>query len=149
VAGNDQRHGIPGHGLTNIARSRRACTDLLRQDAVRSRVTPTDAACGYIDFLEERILLTEIEMEARKIDLLAIEISLRSHDGLGYLRRGSPGLRTGQTTQQIPLRRFRSLRGQLESLYTNAIPPDPAKATRGFENQILVRRLAHGTVTGF
>jgi hypothetical protein len=76
VAGDDQRHRIPGHGLTDIARSFWPGAKLLRQGAIGRRAAPSDPPRRGIDLLEERVLLTEVEPEAGKIRLLAFEIAL-------------------------------------------------------------------------
>jgi len=65
VAGDDQRHRIPGHGLTDIARSFWPGAELLRQGAIGCRAAPSDPPRRGIDLLEERVLLTEVERNAR------------------------------------------------------------------------------------
>jgi hypothetical protein len=67
VTGDDQRHRIPGHGLTDIARGLRPGTKLIRQSAIGRRVAPCDPPRRGVDALEERILLAEVEPEAGKI----------------------------------------------------------------------------------
>src|SRR5947207_11101337 len=42
MAGNDQRHRIPGHSLADIARGLRAGAELLGQRAVRGDLAPSD-----------------------------------------------------------------------------------------------------------
>src|SRR5215831_8519431 len=72
VAGNDQRDRILGHRLTDIARDLRPGPELLRQSAISCRATPSDPPRRGIDLLEERILLTAVELEAGKIRLVAL-----------------------------------------------------------------------------
>ena len=64
VAGDDQRHRILGHGLTDIARGLWPGAEFLRQSAIRGRVAPSDLPRRSIDLLEERVLITEVEREA-------------------------------------------------------------------------------------
>src|SRR6202011_3453511 len=69
VAGDDQRHRIPDHGLTDVARSFLPGAQLLRQSAIGRCVAPSDPPRRRVDLLEERFLLTEVEPEDGKIRL--------------------------------------------------------------------------------
>jgi hypothetical protein len=62
VAGDDQRHRVLRHGLANIAGSFRSGAEFLRQRAISGRATPSDLSCRGINTLEERVLLTEVEL---------------------------------------------------------------------------------------
>lgn len=99
VAGDDERHRIPGHRLTDIARRLWPGAEFLRHGAIGRRAAPSDPPCRGIDLLEERILLAEVELEAGKIRLLALEIALHGGDGLDYLRRGRAAFGAGQPAQ--------------------------------------------------
>src|SRR5207247_4926771 len=91
VAGDDQRHRIVGHGLTDIARGLWPHAELVRQSAIGGGLAPSDPPCRSIDAPEEWVLLTEVELEPGKIRLLALEITLHSGDRLGHLRDGRAG----------------------------------------------------------
>src|SRR5271166_4781417 len=108
VAGDDQRHWIVGHGLADIARGLRPGTEFLRQSAVGSGAAPPDLPRRIINLLEERVLITEVELEARKIRFLALEIALHGGHRLVHFRRGCAGFGAGQPTQQHSLGCFRA-----------------------------------------
>jgi hypothetical protein len=82
VAGDDQRHRISGHGLTDIAGGFRPGAEFHRQSAIGRRVAPSDMPRRGIDALEEWVLLAEVEPEAGKIRLLALKIALHGGDTL-------------------------------------------------------------------
>src|SRR5262249_10552774 len=63
VARNDQRHGILGHGLTDVARGLCPGTDLLCQSAIGRRMAPSDLPSCRIDLLEKGILAVEVELD--------------------------------------------------------------------------------------
>ena len=96
VAGDDQRHRIPDHGLTDIARSFWPGAKLFRQGAIGRRAAPSDLPRRRIDLLEERVLLAEVECEAGKIRFLALELALHGGDGLDHLRRRRAAFGTGR-----------------------------------------------------
>ena len=60
VTGNDQRHRIPGHGLTDIARGLPPGTQFICQSAIGRRVAPCDPPRRGVDALEEWVLLAEV-----------------------------------------------------------------------------------------
>src|SRR5215469_12392564 len=101
-------------------------------------------ACGSwpssrgVDALKEWVLLAEVELEHGKIRLLAFEIAPYSSDRLGHLWRGRAGFCAGHLAQQHSLGRCGALRRQLEARDARAVPGDPAKAARSFENEIMV-----------
>jgi hypothetical protein len=66
VAGDDQRDRIPGHGLTDIARSFWPGTKLLRDDAIGRRAAPSDPPRRGINLLEERVLLPRSSVKPKK-----------------------------------------------------------------------------------
>jgi hypothetical protein len=51
VAGDDQRHRIPGHGLTDIARRFWPSAEPLCQSAIARRVAPSDPSRRSVDLL--------------------------------------------------------------------------------------------------
>jgi hypothetical protein len=57
LAGDDQRHRILGHGMTNIARRFWPGAEFLRQSAIGGRAAPSDPPRRSIDLLEERVLI--------------------------------------------------------------------------------------------
>ena len=56
VAGDDQRHRIVRHGLTDIARSFRSGTEFLRQSAISGRAAPSDLPRRGINTLERSLI---------------------------------------------------------------------------------------------
>jgi hypothetical protein len=101
VARDDQGHRIICHGLANIAGGFRSGTEFLRQGAVGCRAAPPDPPGRRVNALEERILLAEVEPDAGKIRLLALEIALCGGDCFGHLRRGSARFCAGQRRSRI------------------------------------------------
>jgi len=139
VTGDDQRHRIPGHGLTDIARGLRPGTEFIRQSAICRRVAPCDPPRRGVDALEEWVLLAEVEPEAGKIRLLALKIALHSGDGLRHLRGRRAAFGAWDASQQNSFGRFGTSCRQLEARNAHAVPADAAKAARGFEDEIMVR----------
>jgi hypothetical protein len=88
VTGDDQRHRVSGHGLTDIARGFRPGAEFFRQRAIGCRMAPSDPPRRFIDALEKRVLRAEINLDPAEICLLALEIAFHGGDGLGHLRRG-------------------------------------------------------------
>ena len=86
VTGNDQRDRISRHGLTNVARSLWPATQLPGEGAIGGRLPPFDTSCRGIDTFEELILSIEIELDLRKIRLVALEVAL--HGGYRLARHG-------------------------------------------------------------
>jgi hypothetical protein len=72
-------------------------------------VAPFDRPRRGIDALEEWVLLAEVEREAGKIRLLALEIALYSGDGLNHLRRGRAWFCAGHAAQEISFGRLPGL----------------------------------------
>jgi hypothetical protein len=101
VAGDDQRHRILRHGLANIARGFRSGAELLRQSAISGRATPFDLSRSGINTLEERGLLTEVELEPGKIRLLALKIALTAATASTTSGVGAPGLAPGARRSNI------------------------------------------------
>jgi hypothetical protein len=64
-------------------------------------VPPPNPPCRSIDLLEERSLLTEVELEAGKIRLFAFEITLHGGDCFGRRRRGCAGFGAGCRRSRI------------------------------------------------
>src|SRR5215472_15254664 len=138
VAGDHQRHGVLRHGLAHIARGFRSGAELLRQGAIGRCAAPSDLSSRGVDALKEWILLAEVELEHGKIRLIAFEIAPYSGNRLGHLRRGRAGFCAGQLAQKNSFGRCGALCRQLEARDAHAVPGDPAKAARGFENKIMV-----------
>src|SRR5215472_15106317 len=138
VAGDHQRHGVLRHGLADIARGFRSGAELLRQGPIGRCAAPSDLSSRGVDALKEWILLAEVELEHGKIRLIAFEIAPYSGNRLGHLRRGRAGFCAGQLAQQNSFGRCGALCRQLEARDAHAVPGDPAKAARGFENKIMV-----------
>ena len=99
LAGDDQRHRIVRHGLTDIARSFRSGTEFLRQSAISGRAAPSDLPRRGINTLEKWVLLAEVELEPGKICLLTLEIVLCSGDRLSHLGRGRARFGAGRPTR--------------------------------------------------
>ena len=99
VAGDDQRHRIPGHGLTDIAGGFWPGTEFIRQSAIGRRVTPCDPPRRGVDALEERILLAEVEPEAGKIRLLALKFTAATASATSGV--GAPGSAPGTRRSRI------------------------------------------------
>ena len=149
VAGDDQRHRILCHGLANIARGFRSGAEFLRQSAVSGRAAPSDQPRRGINTLEERVLLTEVELDPGKIRLLALEIALYSGDRPRDLRRGRARFGAGRSAEQHSLGPVTAFCRQLEARDAHVVPGDPAKAAPRFENKIMVCRLAHRMALAF
>src|SRR5215469_4368387 len=79
----------------------------------------------------------------------SFEIAPYSGDRLGHLRRGRSGFCPGHLAQQNSFGRCGALCWQLEARDAHAVPRDPAKAARGFENEIMVHRLARHMTLAF
>src|SRR5262249_7704415 len=122
----------------DIARGFRSGAEFLRQGAIGRCAAPSDPSSRGVDALKEWVLLAEVKLEHGKIRLLAFEIAPHSRDRLGHLRRGRPGLCAGQLAQQHSFGRARALCRQLEARDARAVPGDPAKAARSFENETMV-----------
>ena len=113
-------------------------------------MAPSDTPRRSVDSLEKwGVLLTEVELEAGKIRLLAREISLHGGDCLGYLRRRGAGFGAGQPAQQNARGRFCASSRQLEASDAHIVPSDATKAACGFEDEIMVRPLAHHIALAF
>jgi len=135
VAGDNQRHRILRHGLANIARGFRSGAEFLRQSAISGRATPFDLSRRGINTLEERGLLTEVELEPGKIRLLALKIALYSGDSFDHLRRGRARFGAGRSAEQHSLGPVTAFCRQLEARDAQVVPSDPAKTAPGFENK--------------
>src|SRR5260221_252339 len=122
MAGNDQRHGVLGHRLADVARGLRRGAELLRERAVGGRAAPPDLPCRGIDLREEHILVAEVERETGEIHLLAGEIALRRRDRRGHLARRRAGHGLGHPAQHQALGRIGGLGRQLG---TRDAPPLP------------------------
>ena len=116
--------GFLAMGFAHIARGFRPGAELLCQSAIGRRVAPSDPARRFIDALEEWVRFTEVQLEAGKIGLLALEIALHSGDGLGHLRCGCAGFDAGRTVQQSAFGRFRAFGRQ------QAIPQKPPAVSK-------------------
>src|SRR6202045_2767645 len=149
VAGDDQRHRVLCHRLTDIARGLWPGAEFLRQSAISGRVAPSNPPRRSIDSLEECVLLTEVEPEAGKIHRLALEITLHSSDRLDHLWRGRARLGARDPAQQNSFGRFGASCRQLEARDAHLVPGDAAEAPCGFKDQIMVRCLAHQMAFAF
>src|ERR1700719_4319559 len=149
VAGDDSCHRILGHGLTDIPRSFWPGAKFLRQGARGRRAAPSDPPRRSIDLLEERVLPAEVELKAGKIRLLALEIALHGGDCLDHLWRRRAAFRAGQPTQQSSFGRFRAFCRQLKARDTHVVPGDAAKTADSFEDEIMMRCLAHHIALAF
>lgn len=143
MARDDQRHRILGHGFADIASGFRSGAEFLGQRAVGRRVPPTDPPRRIIDLLKKRGLLTEVEPEAGKIRLLAIEITLRGGDRFNYLWRRPARFGVWQPAQQISFGRFGAARRQLEARDADVVPRDTTETGCSFEDKIMVHCMAH------
>src|SRR5215468_82516 len=130
--------GFLRHGLAHIARGFRSGAELLRQGAIGRCAAPSDLSSRGVDAFKEWVLLAEVELEHGKIRLIAFEIAPYSGDRIGHLRRGRAGFCAGHLAQQNSFGRCGALCRQLEARDAHAVPGDPAKAARGFENKIMV-----------
>ena len=92
--------GFSRHRRSDVARNLGACADVLRQGAIGCPAAAADAPRGLIDLLEERLLVAEVEPDARKIRLLAPEIALRGVHRLGDFRTRLTEHRVGRSAQQ-------------------------------------------------
>src|SRR5262245_16969958 len=88
VTGNNQRHRIMGHGLTDVARSLRSGAELLGQRAVGRGVTPADPPRRRIYAFEKCRLLTKVEVEVGEVYLAAREIAPCCRNRGERVRRG-------------------------------------------------------------
>src|SRR6266851_1221892 len=102
-----------------------------------------------IDLLEERVLLAEVERDAGKIRLLAVEIAPHGGDRLGDFGHGRAGLGAGHPAQQNAFGRFGASGRQLEARDAHIAPGDAAVAAAGFEDEIMLRCLAHHMAPAF
>src|SRR5205807_2448139 len=136
MARDDQRHGVPGHGLADVVRRFRAGTELLRQGAVGRGVTPTDTPRRGVDLLEELWLLIEVKPDGRKIDLLACEVSFHGGDDFRHLCRGRARFRVRQSPKQTSFDLFSVSTRQLEPRNADIVPCDTAIAARRLENTV-------------
>jgi hypothetical protein len=144
---NDQRHGILRHRLTDVACNLGSRAELFRESAVRSRVTPADAARSRVDLFEERILSAEIELQIAEVDLLALEVALRSVDSSHDVSGWRTGFGIRYPAAQIVLSRLRGARRQHETRDAGIAPRDPAETGRGLEHEKMLSSLIHGIAT--
>jgi hypothetical protein len=80
---------------------------------------------------------------------LALEIALHGGDCLDYLWRRRAAFRAGQPAQQSSFGRFRAFCRQLKARDTHVVPGDAAKAAGSFEDEIMMRCLAHHIALAF
>src|ERR1700722_18106091 len=149
VAWDDESDRVFRHHMTDIACVFPSAAKFFREHAVGGCVAPADAPRGCINLLEEVVLPVEIELDIRELDLLAREIALYAGDCISDLWRRRSRFRAGQASQQTPFGRFGALSRQLEPRDADAAPGDAASAARGFEDEIVVRCLAHGMTPAF
>src|SRR6185437_5717303 len=99
MARNDQRHGIARHRLADVARRFRSGAELFRQRAIGRRLAVPDLAECCVDAPEEILLAGEVDLDVRKIDLLAGEVAPGSGDDAADFRWGCGALSDGYAPQ--------------------------------------------------
>src|SRR5215831_10984697 len=93
--------------------------------ALSPRIVRPSLPRAGIDAEQHDRYLTEVQLEAGKIGLLALEIALYGSDGLGHLRCGHAGFDAGRTAQQSSFGRFRAFGRQLEARDAHIVTPRP------------------------
>jgi len=128
--------------LTNVARSLRPTAQLPGEGAIGGRLPPFDTSCRGVDTFEELILSIEIELDLRKIRLVALEIAL--HGGYRLAHHGSrhPRFRTWRPTPQPALGVLRTLGRKQQACDACVAPGNAAEAACGLEDKKV--QVAHG-----
>jgi hypothetical protein len=93
--------------------------------------------------LEEGVLPVEVKRDLGKIRLLARKITLHRGDCRDHRPRGHGGVGAGHPAQQDSFRRLSAVCRQLEACDADVAPSDATEAAGGFEDDIVLRGLAH------
>ena len=71
VAGDEERDGVPRHGLADVAGGLRAGAELAGEGAVGGGLAPGEGADGGVDAGDEGVLRAEVEADGGEVDGLA------------------------------------------------------------------------------